>query len=223
VSGQADTIRARIADGAAVTRGLLEPEHVACIGRIADTLAGALARGGTVLLCGNGGSAADASHLAAELVGRLRFDRPALPALALADSAAAVTCTANDDAYAEVFARQVQAHGRPGDVLVALSTSGASANVVRALAVARERRLATVGLTGAGGGAVARLADVCLRVPSARTERIQEAHLLAGHIACELVEERLFSAWRAARSSDRRSRTRRSRPPAPGAAHRPSR
>jgi D-sedoheptulose 7-phosphate isomerase len=190
--GDHELIRERFTDSAAVKRALADDEHVGVTAALADLLAERLRAGGQVLLCGNGGSAADASHLAAELVGRFRFDRPALPAVALGDNVPALTCVANDYDYDEVFARGVRAHARPGDVLVALSTSGSSPNVLRAVEAARELGLHTAALTGASGGALAELADLCLRAPSDDVARIQEAHMLVGHTVCELVEERLF-------------------------------
>jgi len=143
---------------------------------------------------GNGGSAADATHLAAELVGRFYVDRGALPALSLSDNASALTCIANDYDFGEVFARQVRAHGREGDVLVAISTSGGSPNVLAAVAAARELGLHVIGLTGEEGGELADAADLCLRAPSADTPRIQEAHMVVGHTLCELVELSLFGS-----------------------------
>jgi D-sedoheptulose 7-phosphate isomerase len=192
--GDEDLIRDRFAASAAVKRALGADEHVRFTATLAGLLAERLRDGGQVLLCGNGGSAADASHIAAELVGRFRFDRPALPAIALGDNVPAVTCVANDYDFEEVFARGVRAQGRAGDVLVALSTSGSSPNVLRAVEAARELGLHTVGLTGASGGELAELADLCLRAPSDDVPRIQEAHMLVGHTVCELVEERLFGA-----------------------------
>ena len=147
-----------------------------------------LRAGGKVLFCGNGGSAADSQHLAAELTGRYLRDRAPLAAVALTVDGSALTAIANDYSYDEVFARQVRGLGRPGDVLVGISTSGNSRNVVAALEAARAIGLATIGLTGAGGGRMKDLCDVCLCVPSTDTPRIQEMHIAAGHMLCELVE-----------------------------------
>ncbi|CAO3383440.1 D-sedoheptulose 7-phosphate isomerase [Azospirillum argentinense] len=161
----------------------------------ADSIAAAAAlmidglrTGGKVLFCGNGGSAADSQHLAAELTGRYLRDRPPLAAVALTVDTSALTAIANDYSYDEVFARQVRGLGRPGDVLVGLSTSGNSRNVVAALEAARAIGLQTIGLTGAGGGRMKELCDICLCVPSSDTPRIQEMHIAAGHMLCELVE-----------------------------------
>lgn len=145
-----------------------------------------------LLFCGNGGSAADAQHLAAELSGRYRYDRDPLPAEALHVNTSFVTAVANDYGYDEVFARMVKALGQSGDILVALSTSGNSPSILRALEAARDRGMRTIGLTGAGGGRMATLCDLLLEVPSHDTPRIQECHMLVGHILCEITERELF-------------------------------
>jgi len=152
-------------------------------------IARAMAGGGSLLVCGNGGSAADAQHIAAELTGRFFRDRKPLPALALHANTSSLTAIANDYGYDEVFAREVGAHGREGDVLLAISTSGNSVNVLRAIDAARKKRMVIVGLTGADGGKMRDLCDVCLRVPSTSTPRIQECHILVGHTICELLEQ----------------------------------
>lgn len=184
-------VRGRIGEHVEVIRSL---EALAGpISEVARLWGAALAGGGRILLFGNGGSAAEAQHIAGELVGRLRRERRALPAVALTGNAAVVTAVANDDGYERVFARQIEALGQPGDVAVGLSTSGRSPNVLAGLATARERGLVTVLLTGAGGrGATA--ADQVLAVPSADVARIQEGHQLIGHLLCEWVEERLMGA-----------------------------
>ena len=147
---------------------------------------------GKVLWCGNGGSAADAQHLAAELSGRFYLERPPLFAEALHVNTSYLTAVANDYDYAEIYARLVRAKGRPGDVLIGLSTSGNSPNVVRALQQAQQQGLYTMGWTGAQGGALAPYADLLLRIPSTDTPRIQEGHMLVGHAICALVEQVLF-------------------------------
>jgi D-sedoheptulose 7-phosphate isomerase len=154
----------------------------------------ALRAGNKVLLCGNGGSAADAQHIAAELAGRLRIERRALPAVALTVNPSVLTAVANDYGYEAVFARQVEALGRPGDVLVGISTSGTSRSVVAALAAAHAAGLTTVGLMGKSGGAMKEHCDVAVLVPSSDTQRIQEAHIAVGHAVCELVERELFGS-----------------------------
>jgi D-sedoheptulose 7-phosphate isomerase len=187
-----DLIRAQIEASLDVTRRLLEEPHVAFTRDLADLLAGALREGGKAIFCGNGGSAADATHLAAELVGRFRADRPPLAALSLSDNASSLTAIGNDYAYSQTFARQVRGLGCEGDVLVAMSTSGESENVVAAIEAAREIGMSTAGFTGTPGGRLATLVDLCLCVPSADTPRIQESHMLIAHVACELVERSLF-------------------------------
>jgi D-sedoheptulose 7-phosphate isomerase len=156
--------------------------------RIALAMVEALGTGKKILWCGNGGSAADSQHLSSEIVGRFRRDRRGLPSVALTTDTSVLTAVANDYGYEAVFSRQVEALGNPGDVLVGLSTSGNSANVVRALEVGREIGLKTVAFTGAGGGKLASLADFLFAVPSIETARIQEAHGLVGHMLCDWIE-----------------------------------
>ncbi len=162
--------------------------QVAEAGRI---VAACLAEGGKVLACGNGGSAADAQHFVAELVGRMSRERRALPALALSSDPSVVTALGNDYGFEHVFARQVEALGRPGDVLVAISTSGRSPNVVRAVETARRQGLRTIALLGEGGATALESSDVCLHVPSANAQRVQELHTAALHALCDYVERRV--------------------------------
>jgi D-sedoheptulose 7-phosphate isomerase len=152
----------------------------------------AIRRGNKLLFAGNGGSAADAQHLAAELVGKLGYDRPALPAISLTTDTSILTAIGNDYGYEEVFVRQVGALGQKGDVLIGISTSGRSRNLVKAFGVARERGLRCISMTGATGGDLLALSDICLRIPSTDTQKIQEAHIVLGHIFCGLVERALF-------------------------------
>lgn len=156
----------------------------------------ALAAGNKVLLCGNGGSAADAQHIAAELIGRFINDRRSLPAVALTTDTSALTAIANDYGYEQVFSRQIEGLAVPGDVLIAISTSGNSANVNRAAVSARERQCEVIGLSGKSGGALTALCDTALVVPSDVTARIQESHILIGHILCDLIEQSLFAGSR---------------------------
>ncbi len=149
----------------------------------------ALRSGGKLLTCGNGGSAADAQHFAAELTGRYRRERRPLPALALTTDSSALTCIGNDYAFEEVFARQAQALVQAGDVLVGLTTSGGSRNVLRALQVARERGAITIAMTGEAGGPAAELAQIALKAPSDRTAHIQEMHILLIHVLCETIDD----------------------------------
>ena len=160
---------------------------------VAQVLIRALNDGRKLLLFGNGGSATDASHIAAEFVGRYHRDRVPLPAIALATDMAALTCIANDYDYADIFTRQIKAHGRKGDIAIAISTSGNSLNVLHGAEAARDRGLVTIGWTGGTGGKLADLVDYCFLVPSTVTARIQECHITLGHVLCELVEERLFA------------------------------
>lgn len=163
--------------------------------RAAHAIAAALRSGHKLLLFGNGGSAADAQHIAAELVNRFHRERPPLAALALTTDTSALTSIANDYSYAEVFAKQVRALGRPGDVALAISTSGNAANVLRAVRTCRELGIFTIALTGGSGGKLAGLADLVLCVSATtNTARIQESHILIGHTLCELVEQLLFPA-----------------------------
>lgn len=148
--------------------------------------------GGKVLLCGNGGSAADAQHIAAELSGRFYTDRPPLFAEALHVNSSYVTAVANDYGYEQVFSRMVQAAGKPGDVLIAFSTSGNSPNILKAIESAKTQGMQVIGFTGASGGKMADECDILLNVPSSDTPRIQEAHILIGHILCQWVEAEMF-------------------------------
>jgi len=159
------------------------------VDRVVSIMARSMAARGTLLVCGNGGSAADAQHIAAELTGRFFRDRKPLPALALHGNTSSLTAIANDYGYDQVFAREVGAHGREGDVLLAVSTSGNSANILSAIEAAREKGMVVIGLTGESGGKMRDLCDVCLCVPSTSTPRIQECHILIGHTICELLEQ----------------------------------
>jgi len=158
----------------------------------ADQMVSVFKNDGKVLFCGNGGSAADAQHLAAELSGRFYYDRPPLFAEALHVNTSYLTAVANDYSYDEIFARLVKAKGRKGDMLFCLSTSGNSKNILRAIKVADEIGMITVGLTGESGGAMKQACEYLVNVPSNDTPRIQEAHILLGHIVCEIVESTLF-------------------------------
>jgi D-sedoheptulose 7-phosphate isomerase len=166
------------------------------VGRVAEACAGAIASGGKVMFCGNGGSAADSQHLAAELVGKLVFDRPGMAGLALTVDTSAITAIGNDFGYEFVFSRQVEAVGRPGDVLFGITTSGRSKNVLRAFEAARARGIVTVAMTGEARGSVADAADYWLAVPHAETQKIQEGHIVLGHIFCALIEARIHGARR---------------------------
>jgi phosphoheptose isomerase len=187
-------IRHALIDGARVRLDL----DVAAIARAAELLRDAVLAGGKLLLCGNGGSAADAQHIAAELVGRFVRDRRPLAAIALTTDTSTLTSIANDYGYEHVFARQIHALGAPGDVLVAITTSGTSRNVVAAVAAARARGMKVIGLTGGTGAAFAAACDVGIAVPSTVTARIQECHITIGHVLCEVIDEAIATALPAA-------------------------
>ena len=155
----------------------------------------ALSNDGAVLFCGNGGSAADAQHLAAELSGRFLFDRPPLSGEALHCNTSSLTAIGNDYGYDKVFSRQVRARGRAGDVLVGISTSGNSENIIQAFAAAKDVGIKTIAFTGQGGGRMGGIADILLAVPSSSTPRIQELHIFSGHTLCEIIEREMFSLW----------------------------
>lgn len=164
-------------------------DHADRIVQVAMLIAKAFQNGNKVLLFGNGGSSTDAAHIAAEFVGRYQRERMPLPAIALATDIAAITCIANDYGYEELFARQVRAHGRQGDIAIGISTSGNSPNVLKGVEAARDRGLTTIAWTGANGGKLAGLVDYPFIVPSTVTSRIQESHITLGHVLCELVED----------------------------------
>lgn len=149
--------------------------------------------GGKVLLIGNGGSASDAQHIAAEFVGRFKLERKALPAIALTTDTSILTALSNDYGYETVFSRQLEALGNEKDVLIAITTSGSSKNILKAVDLAHKKNIKVIGLTGGGGGKLKKAADITIVVPSKNTPRIQEAHITIGHIICELVEEALFN------------------------------
>ncbi len=169
-----------------------DSSYVEAVDRATELLYESFAAGRKLLVFGNGGSSADAQHLTAELVGRFALDRKALPAIALTTNQAILTAWSNDQSFADVFARQIDALGSPGDVAWGISTSGTSANVVNGLRRARERGLRTIGLTGESGGDMAALCDVLLAVPLDSTARIQEIHLVTYHTICAALERRLF-------------------------------
>jgi D-sedoheptulose 7-phosphate isomerase len=172
---------------------LAEDESItAAVEQVARTCCDALRAGKKILLAGNGGSAADAQHLAGELVSRLNFDRPGLAAFALTTDTSVLTAIGNDYGYDRLFARQVSAVGAPGDIFIGISTSGRSPNIMRALEEGRHKGLVTVGLTGKNGGDMPRLCDHCIRVPATETPKIQEGHIVLGHIICGLIECELF-------------------------------
>lgn len=184
-------VRNRILDSIKVKKISLESEAK----KIVDAsrlIYNSLRDGGKVVLFGNGGSAADAQHIAGELMGKFKIDRKALPALALTVNTSVLTATANDYSYGYVFERQIEGIGRKGDVAVGISTSGTSENVIKGLKKAKEKGMHTIGLSGEGGGKMKDICDICIEAKSKDTPRIQEFHITVGHIICELVEKHFF-------------------------------
>lgn len=191
-----NTIREIIQASVSVKEALMHDEvMLRSIEEAGNVMVACYRNGGKVLFCGNGGSAADAQHLAAELSGRFYYDRPPLAAEALHVNTSYLTAVANDYSYDEIFARLLVGAGKKGDVLVGLSTSGNSPNIVRAFERAREMGITTVALTGSTGGKLKPLSDLLLNVPSDDTPRIQESHIMLGHILCEQVESTLFPKY----------------------------
>ncbi len=188
-----DLIRLEIKESIAAKAAMLEDEHlIEQIGQAAHLILSAFRKDGKLFIAGNGGSAADAQHLAAEFVGRYTIDRAGLPCLALTTDTSVLTAVSNDSGFETVLARQLQSLARTGDVFMAISTSGDSANVLAALRQCRKSKLPTIGLSGATGGAMLSLCDICIRVPSTNTARIQECHILIGHMLCAVVEGAFF-------------------------------
>jgi len=181
------------------TAVLESPELLAQIAQVAAVVTEAYRNNKKTLLAGNGGSAADAQHIAGEFVSRFYFDRPGLPSIALTTDTSVITAIGNDYGYEKLFARQVQALGNEGDVFIGISTSGNSPNVIKALELCKEKGIISVGLTGASGGKMAELCDYCIKVPSGETPRIQEVHILIGHIICAIVEEEIFPEYKPAK------------------------
>lgn len=183
-----------IRDSAATLVRLLDGSHVESIERAAGMITASMRDGGKLLVFGNGGSAADATHIAAEFLGRFLLEREALPALSLSDNSSTLTAIGNDYSYEDVFSRQVAGLGVAGDVALAISTSGNSANVLAGVQAARQRGMRTIALTGGTGGELAAQCDIALIVPDDRTPRIQEGHILVAHILCEIVERELAAS-----------------------------
>jgi D-sedoheptulose 7-phosphate isomerase len=186
-------VQEQVQDSLAVKRALLQDSDLlSATVAASEMIADALQNHRKLLLFGNGGSAADAQHIAAEFVGRYRCERRALPALALTVNPSSLTAIGNDYGFEVIFSRQVEAFGVAGDVALGISTSGNSENIIRALQQAKEMGMKTIALTGATGGRLRSSADYCLAVPSGDTPRVQECHILLGHIICEIVERRLY-------------------------------
>lgn len=186
-------IKEHFEDSIAVKTKILNDEKLlGLIKKVALETTKAYKEGKKTLLAGNGGSAADAQHIAGEFVSRFYFDRPGIPSIALTTDTSILTAIGNDYGYEKLFSRQVQAQGVEGDIFIGISTSGNSANIIEALKVCKEKGILSVGLTGESGGAMNELCDYCIKVPSNKTPRIQESHILIGHIICAIVEEELF-------------------------------
>ena len=186
-----DFIKERIYDSIYVKKLVLEKNEEA-ISKTAELIIKCIKNGGKVVFCGNGGSAADAQHLAAEFVSKFRLERKGLPALALNANTSVLTAIGNDYSYDRIFARQVEALVGEGDIVIGISTSGNSQNVIQALREASALGAVTVGMTGQSGGQMAEMVEILLNIPSSDTPRIQEAHITVGHIICEFVEKQLF-------------------------------
>ena len=185
-------VTARIRESIIVKQAILEDESLLnLIQELALACVHSLKQGGKLFFFGNGGSAADAQHLAAELVGRYLRERRAIPAIALTTNSSCITAIGNDYSFEEVFARQIEALGNKGDVAVGISTSGNSLNVLRALQSAKNKGMATAAMTGKTGGKLKEFAEYCLCIPSEQAPRIQEGHILLGHVLCEIIEESL--------------------------------
>lgn len=183
-----------ISQSVSIKQQLLEDKNIVdTVDTVVSLIVAAFKAGNKVLFCGNGGSAADAQHLAAEFSGRFYIDRPALPAEALHCNTSYLTAVANDYGYELIYARLLQGIGNKGDVLIGLSTSGNSKNICKAFEVAKEKGMLTIGLTGETGGTMKMLSNYLINIPSTDTPRIQECHMLLGHIICQLVEEKLFA------------------------------
>jgi D-sedoheptulose 7-phosphate isomerase len=190
-----DKIKHCISESVSVKSKLLKDERlVLLIGELVDIIVTVFRNGNHIYFCGNGGSAADAQHLAAEFSGRFYINREALPAEALHCNTSYLTAVANDYSYDVIYSRLIRGIGKKGDMLIGLSTSGNSANIIQAFETAREKEMITVGFTGESGGALKEWSDYLVNVPSSNTPRIQEAHMLIGHIICQLVEEEYFHA-----------------------------
>lgn len=188
------TIKHHIAESAQVVNAMLvDDQLMTTLETVANLCIAALKNGKKLLFMGNGGSAADCQHLAGEMVSRFAFDRPGLPAFALTTDTSVLTAIGNDYGYVKLFARQVQAVGQSGDVLIGISTSGKSPNIIAAFEVARQQGLVTVGMAGNQRALITTVVDHCIEIPSASTPKIQEGHIISGHILCGLIEDAMFT------------------------------
>lgn len=193
-------IENQISSSIAVKQAILKDASLTdIIEKAASLVIEAYKNGKKTLIAGNGGSAADAQHIAAEFVSRFYFDRPGIPSISLTTDTSILTAIGNDYGYEKLFSRQLQAHGVPGDVFFAISTSGNSPNIIEALKTCKEKEITSIGFTGIAGGKMADLCDMCIKVPSSDTPRIQESHILIGHIICCIVEDELFGEYKPAK------------------------
>jgi len=198
-------INEQIAESVLVKQAIAQsPETILAIQQAAQKCVAVYQRGNKILIAGNGGSAADAQHMAAELSGRFNFDRPGIPAMALTANSSAITAIANDYGYEKVFSRQVQAFSKHGDLFVGISTSGNSSNILLAVEECQQQGVESIGLTGISGGKMAEVCDVCVRIPSKSTPRVQECHILIVHMLCAAVEEVLFGKQTSAEDTSQR-------------------
>lgn len=188
-----DKLKAQVQANIDVSRELAE-KHLILILDIALKIANVVKNGNKIILCGNGGSAADSQHIAAEFINRFRKNRDPLPAIALTTDTSVLTSIGNDFGFEYIFSKQIAALGSKGDVLIAISTSGKAKNVINAVDKAKQKGVYTIGLTGDGGGDLKNIVDICLKVPSHDTATIQQAHILIGHLLCEIIEEVLFAS-----------------------------
>jgi D-sedoheptulose 7-phosphate isomerase len=186
-------VRSEISRTVSVLNALLADDAlIGTVEKAASVCIAAIQLGNKILFAGNGGSAADSQHLSAELVGKLANERPAMPSISLTTDTSVLTAIGNDFGFADIFVRQIDGLGRAGDVFIGISTSGRSKNLVTALHACRKRGIATIGMTGATGGEMLPFCDYCLRMPSDDTQKIQEAHIVVGHILCGLIEQGIF-------------------------------
>jgi D-sedoheptulose 7-phosphate isomerase len=187
------TIKNQIISSISLKQKLLEtPSLLTAVEKASQIILTAMRNNHKLMLAGNGGSAADAQHIAAEFVNKFNFERPGLPAIALTTDTSILTSVGNDSSFSQVFARQIRALGNKGDVFIGISTSGKSINIFEALKECRDKKIVTIGLSGKSGGIMKDLCDICIQVPSEETPRVQEAQILIGHIICSIVEEEIF-------------------------------
>ena len=190
--GTTETIKSLITESLETKKKMLEPEHINYIQSVADKIVEAYKNNKKTLICGNGGSATDALHFAAEMVCRFEKNRAAIPSIALSENVSTITAIGNDFGYEQVFSRQLEAFAQPGDVFIAISTSGNSPNVIKAIESAKKMGIFTIGMTNADGGKMKSMCDLCYCAPSKVTARAQECHILLVHIIARLVEEKVF-------------------------------